>query len=1720
MQYISGKPQALHRGLRGFGSIAAVLLCTVIFTPGIAEAQTDADRTIDSFDEYWRSGVRDQSRPIAAEIEVSYYDPEWKNLWGKIDGITGYMHCATTLPIKSFDRIRIDGTVIPDRGISTDTSTITVLQSGIAMEATDAVGRLSDFNQLKSQLVTCDVLVGEERLIDGHHLVIDGVAEGHAVQISHWMVPPQTLAIPRGERVTVTGVYNPIRNPDTGRVEINLWVGDIENITRFDRAVARADAGSNNRKPTITTFEDLSQPEYLNISRPIDMEMVVTYHDPDWGLLWGIVDGVPGFISSITPLSVRAGNRVRLKGSVIPSQGLSAPELDITILDESVEIETVEATGKLDNPSMFEGRPVTMEVTVDSESVVNDTHLKITGSSGDKRIQIFHWDEHLQLPGIEPGIVARFTGIFALNDQPSEPFDINLSVNDLDSVVILKNGSESELGKIAGNRTLPTITTFNEYWTTLDRELPHPISVNMVVNYYDPNWELLWGEINGEYGFMRCAAGSNLPFRSRDRVLITGTVVPEIGLVEDSINVEIKEVDVPVVPLTPQGDLINFDKYSARVITTEMVMDTELLGDPNHYQLGGVVDGIRANAFWWTESPQVRDYPEGSILRVTGLYNNRHDPRLNVNEIDLWVARPQDIELIGHISDDARFTLPLTSIAKLPPYIENQVDPVRVIGVVQEYDPGRELWLRDESGQIVVRTVQHASLKIGDIVEAIGIPNSQGSEPTLEDSLIRTANNDLADSLLLRMANMKELRTSDQVLELSPEEAAAGKPVRLRGIVTWASEQNKMLILQDATGGVRLDLSEIGGAFPKVTFVLDVEGVTVPGSFAPAVKTTKVEFLTPGLLPDPNKISLDQTLQGRQEGLTVEMRGVVRRFETIGGLVRIGVSTPTGEFTAVIESSNSFDNLTNSFVSVHGVCQGVADEHRRLAGIELWCNLPDDIRVEREAPIAPFALPTQHVAELRQFDRASASQIWAKVRGTVTYQLRGRYIFIEDDNVGLLVLSSQRDKLEPGDIIEATGLPGWESNRAVLRDAAFRRVNHTDDFEPLSLNEPRDPSPDMDSRLVTIEGKLLNARTEGDTINLAIQNEETIFNAFLYTPETNASVPSWSSESIVELTGVYELVRDERREPSGFRMHLRTPNDVKILRHPSWWTPKRTLMVIIGLVASISVAVAWLVALRRRVAAQTSLIREQLEKEAQLEARNREIVGNASDLIFTVDLNGIFTSFNPAGETITGYTPTEAIDRPIFNLLDPRKARIAKRALKRDQGKLETKTFQHRIIRKDGEKVWVETSVRFIYDRNNAVGVLGVMRDISSRKKVEEELKRARDSAEANTRAKSAFLATMSHELRTPMNGVIGMSQLLLDTQLDPEQREFARTIQGSAESLLTVLNELLDFSKIEAGKLKIDSHLFNVRDMVAKVVDLMATPAANKGLHVGCDVAGDVPDFVLGDSGRLRQILLNLIGNGIKFTENGDINVRVSKEDETDENTCLRFEVVDTGIGISPNALAKLFQPFVQADDSHARRYEGTGLGLAICRQIVTFMQGKIGVESNPGGGSTFWFTVRLEKAPHANEPQTGEASQRNGSLIDPDVTQSLRILVAEDNLVNQRLTRTQLRKRGFEVDVTDSGNGVLHALGERHYDIIFMDCQMPGMDGLEATRQLRNGDRNSDIHIIALTANAMQEDRIACLAAGMNDFLSKPVKKDALDQALQTAIEACQAKATSKTV
>lgn len=499
-------------------------------------------------------------------------------------------------------------------------------------------------------------------------------------------------------------------------------------------------------------------------------------------------------------------------------------------------------------------------------------------------------------------------------------------------------------------------------------------------------------------------------------------------------------------------------------------------------------------------------------------------------------------------------------------------------------------------------------------------------------------------------------------------------------------------------------------------------------------------------------------------------------------------------------------------------------------------------------------------------------------------------------------------------------------------------------------------------------------------------------------------------------------------------------------------------------------------------------LRESIERYTSLKKHNH-------DAVFSIDEEGVVINTNPAAQSLTGLTTGEMIGRRFTDWMTEG---TLQNILRETVPGEETAQPSIRIRHTDGHESEVLTSTAPIIVGGENVGCYILAKDITEHKRLLIE----KQAAEEMNEAKSEFLAVMSHEIRTPMNGVIALTQLLLETEgLTDEQRQYVEVIRRSGDSLLGIVNDILDFSKIEAGKTELQSESINLREDVARSFDILLADANDKKLQLGLSVAPDVPDIVVSDSNKLRRILINLVGNAIKYTEKGGVFVSVESEKSLLEGHIrLVFRIRDTGVGIPEEQTQHLFDPFYQLDNFMTRKSEGSGLGLAITKKLIELMDGEIDVQSKPGEGSVFRFAIQVQLPDYAQQPQTElQFSLEQQPFPESQQTEDsneLRILVAEDNKINQLVMERLLGRLGYESDLVEDGQQAVEAVSRSRYDVILMDVRMPRMDGLEAVRRIRKEPPAwGHPYIIAVTANAMQGDRENCMAAGMDEYMNKPV-------------------------
>jgi two-component system sensor histidine kinase/response regulator len=1144
----------------------------------------------------------------------------------------------------------------------------------------------------------------------------------------------------------------------------------------------------------------------------------------------------------------------------------------------------------------------------------------------------------------------------------------------------------------------------------------------------------------------------------------------------------------------------------------------------------------------------------------------------------------------------------------------------------------------------------------------------------------------VAAMLCLRVCGQEPLNHIGEMKMMTPAEASSFHPVRFRGVV---SGNREITFLQDDTGATFVSGFDATNALPGM--LVEIEGYANPGQFATCVtggpgKWTPVRtrVLGPGVLPEPEELSANELVRGRMDARFVAVTGVLRSdgnglpITLKVGAETIPIRLPPGEHLP-----GQF--TVGSKVRVVGAYGVRFNSRRQLIGIAIWASGSEAFTLLNAAAADPFALPLSTVASIGQFSTDDPSERY-RIVGQVICHRRGRGFYVSDGTGTVWVGSAATNIPALGQIVETVGYPSGQRFSLSL-DGPVYRVHG---MRPLPA--PKDLGTTLptltvgqDNLLSTPDGELVRVRATVVEVSkgaryttILLQSGEQIVTAELAHLPNKPSPVDVRPGSLVSVAGVCEVQVDESHRPQTVRLLMRDESDLVLLEKPKWLTPERLAAFLGGGGLAAVIVLVWVWILHRKKAELTELLEQRQRAEAaltrahqELEQRvaerteelrhQQEFMRSVIDLIpgfvFAKDYNGRFLLVSKGLADHHGF-PAEYLigktDREI--MLNPDEADPIMADDREVMASGKEKVIPAELITdRFGARRWLQTVKRPMRCIDGSIGVAGLAMDITARKEAEEQLAHARDDAEAASRAKSMFLANMSHEIRTPMNGVIGMISLLLDTPLNTEQREFASTVRSCADSLLTIINDILDFSKIEAGRLQFDEVDFDLADTVESSIEILAEPAHAKGIEIASLIRREVPRNLRGDPGRIRQVLLNLISNGVKFTERGEVVVEIGVRGATETHTEIHVSVRDTGIGMDRDTASKLFTAFTQADASTTRRFGGTGLGLAICKRLVEMMDGAIGVESEPGRGSCFWFTMKLAHALnpvvetssfhslngirvmvvddnetnrrilqyqlagwHLNDGgSVGSASAaldllrqsaRLGNPVDvaildyhmpgmdglqlaraikadplisqtqllvltsmcqrlqplemraagiatwlvkpvrpsllhdslakmaaasepaadpaaaiagpaavedagetaedggPDERPAVRVLIAEDNVVNQKVAQRHLAKLGLRADIVANGLEALDALRRIRYDLVLMDCQMPELDGYEATRRIRRGESgNPNVPIVAMTANAMHGDKERCMEAGMDDYIAKPVRQKELHALLE---------------
>jgi len=1077
-----------------------------------------------------------------------------------------------------------------------------------------------------------------------------------------------------------------------------------------------------------------------------------------------------------------------------------------------------------------------------------------------------------------------------------------------------------------------------------------------------------------------------------------------------------------------------------------------------------------------------------------------------------------------------------------------------------------------------------------------------------------------------------------QLKRLTPEQARLGYPARIRAVVTYYDYRHGDLFVQDGTRAIYVAPPNEPALRPGQ--YVEVEGVSKATDVSVDVIQARIRVLSDRRLPAPVRVSAEELISGAYDCRRIEVDGVVRTATAYEGGLMLDITAGAVQFKAYVPATSIVPpGLVDAQVRIRGTCGGFYNARDQFIALEVLVPSPADIRIVEPASGDHFNAPVRTIRSIMRASGNGAFQHRVRVEGVVTLQRLGRSLFIRDETVGLLVKTAQVTALHIGDRVDAVGFPAMGEYGPILQDAVFRKIGTGSPPAPKTVTAEEAIAGAFDAELIRMTARLVETSLRAGRQVLVLQAGKINLGAEIDVAPGGRARSSLENGSLLQITGICSTQVDENRNPNGFLLLLRSPDDVVVLKRPPWWTPRHAAGLLGSTGVAILVVLGWVAALRRRVSRQTEIIRRRLESEAVLEQRFEYVARATNDAIWDRNLINNHGWWGEGFYKLFGYRPGEVQpdndwwveqihpqdrDRVLYGInaavesgekhwsaeyryrradgsyasvfdrgyvlrdpwgkptrmigamMDISALKRTERALRESQERftafMDNSPIYAYVKDEGGRYVYAnrplniamktsvvgKTSLDFLAAetagpyREHDLAVLssgradelieaiplpdGTVRDwlifkfpmeasgkrllgavgidITERKRAEAELKSAKEAAEVANRAKSEFLANMSHEIRTPMNGILGMVDLALATQLTPEQQDYLEVVKSSADALMTIINDILDFSKIEAGKLELESVEFSLQDSLEPALRALALRAQEKGLKLDCQIHPDVPAVLVGDPGRVRQIVINLVGNAVKFTERGEVCLQVEQTSVEAGTTWLHFSVHDTGIGIPSEKQAVIFEAFTQADGSTARRYGGTGLGLTICRRLVELMSGRIWMESDVGRGTTFHFTACFGLGlPEASPAATPDSSMTHAPPCDCPSSgkRQLRILLADDNAVNQKLAVRLLEKCGHEVVVTENGREVLAALEAQCFDLVLMDVQMPEMDGLEATEVIRERERNTGSHlpVIAMTAHAMKGDEERCLSAGMDDYVSKPIRPSELFATIERVLE-----------
>ncbi len=1358
-----------------------------------------------------------------------------------------------------------------------------------------------------------------------------------------------------------------------------------------------------------------------------------------------------------------------------------------------------------------------------------------------------------------------------------------------------------------------TVTSFLELWDPEKEDIGkvRPVKLQGKVLFHDPMWGMLWMDDGEHSGFVELN-GRKFGFQPGDQIEIHA----ETFLSKFEVDMTHARVDILSNGLLPEPVPINGTQLQELSFRNQFVKLKAWVRSIEHFdqhlKLTMIADS-QVVIGWVALHPEDQiPLLVNTLIEMDGVLSlgpeadGKIYPTLTLNRTKRLIVLEESLDYL--------FEFPKATIDQLS--AKSTEGRVVLEGRIISHEPGAKVLIEDSTGKLEVSIWQTKPLLPNTAIQLSLWVDSQDSTPVFSNAVLREYLVDQNGTRLLPweypLAGLDDVESLHQgQLEVEEKFRAVGVITGFEkssdGVIYYLHHTTGNLCLIDTTNKQDLRISD------WVEAVISVGGQT--DTDCPLLNA--VVRKSPGLLPDPTKVSAAYLSLNKLSGQFVEILGMVTDYVELDATMgELHFEDPTGSVVCLVVGADTenYQSWLESLCRVRGIARNLRTDESQSSGYDLLVSDPSLISIEQPGGGNPFSQTITTIKSIRNgADLSFGSR--QVIQGVVTYQSPSGDFYLADKTGGILVRTRIPQSISAGTTLKVSGFPMVRGMQNILRFATISPLENTGiPLVPVELDSFNSTQENLIGRPVILKGivvrwlpslpkPVLHLMCGADLVPVEV--------------EANVSPPEVGSE--IAFQTIYLPTYDGVGNPAGKRLIWSDPGSLEILKSPPILQHQHVFAIaaVVGLFA-ITIW-AWNVILRRKVKSQVNEIAEQLEDRRVLEKRFEGLVNGAYDGVFTCSSDGIIQSINPFGQTMLGLSSKPDSIR-LADILGPESEQLPKTIAQLEDTPEGGKYEEVQIQRRDGSLFWAEMSLKLLPGSDGKPTVLGIVRDVSWRKKAEKELLKAKEAAEAADKAKSQFLANMSHEIRTPMNGVIGMADLLMDSPMNEDQRECVEAIQNSGKSLIGVINDILDFAKIEAGGLTLENRPYDLWSKLEHIVESLDPQAAAKGIQLSLFISKEVPARLMGDELRVSQVIWNLIGNGVKFTKKGIVHVAVRVIPSNPAQ--LNISVKDTGIGIAPYHLDTIFKPFSQADDSTTRRFGGTGLGLAICKQLAVAMNGDLTAKSIVGEGSEFVFTIPLSHVPSEHrqaefpsfhntyalvvyhESYSSEALEnylndlgvqhvvyhpkndlrealqlnkanlerrsvfihmqewthseslrmqlqqiieknssvkvilmrrRNTAMNHQEMPQSstvlryplrrseliqaldenqmdqsifkrprkavrypdrpLTVLVAEDNEINRKVIRAQLISLGHTPVIVSNGQALLDQLEHTDYDLIFMDCQMPEMDGYEATRRIRQMEAHKNATIIALTAAVSEEDRTRCAEAGMNAFLSKPL-------------------------